>query len=344
MARKPRSTTRQEALVASYLQHSISSWSIFHPDLWLSSSGAEPADMICVIGRAMLFVNMTKGKSYFEKLSAHNIDQARKRLADWRDGRRIKGKNGFRSFDIGWNDIDLIAVVSVVDGPHAACCDHSIVDLDMPTKVKMCVSLTGDIFRKIAERRGSARDIINFCREIRDRGRLTEFSTKQMLSKYYNLRVAYWTNGLPDNFSRFGQAMIGGRPVSAFEEARVTFEGIRKQQVNFAERFSDLGWDAIFAASAYIVNCRYEMEDLNEGRIRSVIIGEKTKFHVIVSSNMTMLNKNMPEALDISAKNKCAFSYIANITRGGVLGLALSGSADDGDWDLSRELANFRAG
>jgi hypothetical protein len=337
MARRPRKSTPQEEMVATFIKHSISSRSIFHPDQW--SSGTEPADMICVVGRAMLLVNMTAGGSYLNSLAKHNIDQARSRIEEWKGGRQIRGKNDQRSFAVDWSDIDYIAVISVVDGRHAACLDHSLAGLDMDGKVTLCTTLTTRVFRELATKGGGARDLVDICRLLAGKGTTTQFSTLRLLRKRYNDLIHSFTYGLPDPPSRLGQAIIGGRPVNMFEEARFTLEAARREPIDGLGRFSDLSWRDVFEASAFTVACRAEMEGRLEGQIRAQVFGTATKFQVVVSTNMEALTKTIPQLIEVADQAGCSFTQLISLTSiGASISFAILESNDD--WGLEISLSN----
>lgn len=310
--KKPRKVTPQEELVVTYSKHSISSRSTFHPVQW--GNGREPADMIIVIGRSVLFVNATAGKSYFPDLCAHNLDQARDRILEWQSGRPIRGENEWRSFAIAWDDIDHIMVISVVDGPHAACIDHPVDKLGMSAKVRLCASLTSAVMRELALRGGGARDLIAFCKSIRGYGKISEDVASGLLAGRYDRLLKEAKASIAKEPKLLGKALIAGKSVSWFDEFRFKFEFIKRDPNEATEVFSDLNWEAIFAAVSFITQSAAEMEGLDRGQIRSAIMGTHAKFEIIVSSSMEEMNKNLSALIDRAKEARCQFSFAVQLT------------------------------
>ncbi len=314
MAKKSRKLTDQESLVTTFAKHSISSRTAFHPDQW--ASGTEPADMIIVVGRAMLFFNMTAGKSYFDNLVAHNIDQARDRLAEWQGGRQIRGKNEWGAFAIDWTDIDSIHVVSVIDGPHAACMDHPLNDLDLPEKVRLCTSITSKALHQLAVRGGGARDLIGVCQSMRPGAKISEQSAVRFIRNRYNEILYMCLEEVKAEPKRFGRAIISGREVSSFEEYRHSFEAMRRQTFENSsfDVFSDLAWVDIFPAIAFITSSIAEMEYAPDGQIRTCIFGGMTRFQVVISSSFEGLLANMKQVHDAGLNDGALFSQTIMLT------------------------------
>ncbi|WFU89469.1 hypothetical protein QA644_10725 [Rhizobium sp. CC1099] len=334
MARKPRQPiSNQEALVATFAKHSISSRSTFHPDQW--SSGKEPADMLIIVGRALLFFNMKDSKAYLKDLYEANLKQARDRIDEWRGGRQLRGKNDWRSFIIHWTDIDYIHVISVVDGRYAGCLGHDVEQLDMDEKVRLCTTVTSKVLRELAKHGGGARDLIAICQQIEAKGQISENATVRLVRKRYNALLYEAMESVTIQPSRLGRAIIGGREVSAFDEYRFTFEATRSQSGEGLEVFSDLAWSDIFPAIAFIVSSTAEMEWLEEGQARSACFGENTKFRVVISSNMQGLNLRLQEIIDMSRLEGSTFTYLISLTNIGPMGtFAVSGPPEKWSTEL----------
>lgn len=317
--RKPRKLTQQEALVAAFCKHSISSRSTFHPKQW--KNGKEPADMLIQIGRALLFVNMTTSKAYFDDLAAHNINQARDRILEWQSSAsQLRGANEWASFAISWDDVDHVHVVSVVEGPHAACADHGLAGLDMPAKVRLCTTLTTAVMHRIAFLGGGARDLIAVCKEIRARGKTSESKAIRLVRRHYETLEYDAKARITLQPSLMGKAIIHGRELNAFEEHKFKFEVMRRQpEKEGLEVFSDLAWADYFPAIAFIVQSRAEMEALPQGQIRASVFGNKMKFQVVVSSNMEGLAANMTKLSEMGKREGSVFTYCISLINGGLI-------------------------
>jgi len=279
--------------------------------------------MVIVVGRAMLLFNMTAGKSYFNNLVAHNVDQARDRLAEWQSGRQIRGKNQWGAFVIGWGDIDSIHVVSVLDGPHSACMDHPLEGLDLPSKVKLCTSITSKALHQLVIRGGGARDLIRICQSMRPGVKISEKSAVRLIRNRYNEILYLSLEAVTAEPKRFGRAIINGRELSAFEEYRHQFETMRRQNYEDSsyDVFSDLSWEDIFPAIAFITTSIAEMEDAPDGQIRAAIFGSTTPFQVVISSSHNGLMANMKEVYGSGFDDGALFSYTIMLTGIGPTGM-----------------------
>jgi hypothetical protein len=290
MPKKPRSgSTPQERLVAEFSRHSISSRNTFHPNLW-KKLGREPADMIILIGRAVLFVNMTEGNSYFQNLADHNIDQARNRMLDWAVGPSIKGANKWREFDISWSAVDHIAVISVVDGRHAACSYHELSGLGLDSKVRLCATVTSQVMYSLANKGGGARDLLLFCLSLKGLGLLPHANGADLLRTQYDAirRPFDETTRTP---TRLARAIVNGIELNPLDEFALYFTGIRREGSLDHHAFSDLSWRDVFYVASFLANSAAEMEWLPQGQIRRARFGEHTKFSIVISTNMDAVAK-----------------------------------------------------
>ncbi len=268
--------------------------------------------MLIQISRALLFVNMTRSGSYFDQLCEHNINQARDRLIEWQtSGWQLRGRNEWASFAIDWDDIDYIHVISVVDGPHAACADHDLISANMPEKVKLCTTLTSSVMRNLALLGGGARDLIALCKAIRVRGKTSESRAIKLVGSRYRTLAYQAKSSIKLQPSLGGNTIIAGREVSAFEEHKLKFEMMRRQPENpELEIFSELAWTDYLPAIAFIVQSRAEMEQLREGQLRMAIFGQNVKFQVVLSNNMKLLVDNIPGLNEAADREQSAFSYL----------------------------------
>lgn len=275
--------------------------------------------MIIMIGGALILVNMTAGRSYFSSLCSHNIEQAEKRISEWQNGRQIRGKNDWRQFSVSWSDVNCIAVISVVDGPHAACIDHPIDQLALPQKVRLCTTLTSRVMQELVERGGGARDLISLCRLFVGAGKVSEATARRLVRERHNSLLHETLANVPQVPTSIGRAIINGNDVSAFDEFKFKLLAGRQQNSQHAEVFSDLCWADIFPAAGFITLCAAEMENHPRGQIRSSIFGTTTKFRVVVSTNMEALIKLMARLIEQADEEGCSFLYLVSLTSFGVV-------------------------
>ena len=313
MARKQRKPSKQEKALATFSQNSISAYSTFYPNQW--GNGREPADLIVVIGKALLFINATEGKSWFDDLCKHNITQAEDRVKDWQENSNltIKGKNEHRVFNISWSEIEVIAVISVVDGRHAACINHPLEELQFPEKVKICSSITSGVFYELAKKGGSASDLVWLCKSLIGKGRQSETVTCKLVKSHYtDLAKAAMAKVLKEP-TRLGKALVGGKEVNGFEEFRHMLTVMKSQGHKASDVFSDLSWKDFFPAVAFINDVIARIEYRDEGAIASSFFGEITKFAIVVSSNSEGLLSNMDTFLLQPFEKGAQFVFIVQL-------------------------------
>jgi hypothetical protein len=297
MAKKKRSTTPQERMVAHFAEHSISARNTFHPNLW-KKSGREPADMIIVIGRAVLFVNMTASRSYLQELIDHNINQGRARMLEWAAGLSIKGSNRWRSFDIDWSAVDYIALISVVDGPHAGCAHHDISSLDLNPKVRLCATVTAGIMFNLANKVGGARDLLAYCLSLRTAQTLSpEEGVRKLLAQYDAIRGPIEAAcRIP---KKFGRAILQGKEVNSIDEYINLLTVLRREGNVDSDIFADLSWSEILRSAAFFANSAAQMESHPLGFTNVMRIGEVTKITLVMTSNAKGLNENVGRLLEL---------------------------------------------
>lgn len=297
MAKKPRKIYEQEALVAAFAQHSISARNTFHPQQW--SSGTEPADIVIVVGKALLLINThASTTNYFETMIAHNIIQARKRIEEWKTGKQIRGRNDWREFVIEWKDIAYIHVISVIDGPHAACADHPLAGLNMDIKVTLCTTLTSRVLHDLALKGGGARDLVTVCRALVGQSTVTEAETMNMIQARYTSLKNQAMKLAPREPKRFGKAIVKGKSVDWFDEFRMKFVGTRTSGSEVTDLLSDLDWTDIFPAIAFIIEsiCQLEEMPLLQQK-RTEVFGSVTRLRVLVGF-IEDLGRHVPNASD----------------------------------------------
>jgi len=256
---------------------------------------------------------MTEGGSWFEVLASHNIDQARARIEQWQFGRQIRGKNERQTFAIDWRDVDYIAIVSVVDGRHAACVRHELEVLKLPPKVTLVATLTSGAMRELAQLGGGARELVNLCTSLPFDEVLSEYQVRQLVKHRHDhlLSASVQNLKIPN---RLGNALIGTRELNQFDESRFKLEAMRRGEDVGAGAFSDLDWEDVFEASAFICNQTAELEWLEMGSIQARIFGSTTRFMVIVSTNSEALNQRFEMIAKMADENGCSFIYTIMLT------------------------------
>ncbi|WP_041748226.1 hypothetical protein [Bradyrhizobium cosmicum] len=315
MPKKPRKgSTEQERMVAAFSSQSISARNTFHPNLWKKAK-KEPADMFIVIGRAAILVNMTQGGSYFQDLYTHNISQARDRIADWAGGLSIKGSNAWRDFDVRWNDIDFIGIISVVQGRHAACCKHETTKYALNQKVRLCASLTNRVMFQLANFGGGARDLLRYCASLppEDSALAPSPAVGRLIWQHASLLAPFVY------FAQHPKIRMGtnGSPSSVFTHVmRVTMSARSKGDYNSNEIFSDLDWNDLAWAAIFATTCLAQMEDAPTGQIRYKILGlPDLRFAVIVSTSSGSLAKNAGQLIERAKADGAKITLIFMLDR-----------------------------
>jgi hypothetical protein len=313
MPKKPRKLNGQEAFGASVAQYSISATSMFHPKQW--RNGREPADMIIQVGRAVLFFNLTDGRRFFAQMAEHNIQQARDRMAEWAGGLSIKGENQAQRFDIRWEDVDHIAVISVVDGRYARCMDHPLAGLNLDPKVRICSSITSDCLDELARRMGGARDLIRFCvalkTELAPNGQNGRRIVRAMHKKVLDASLATVAK-IP---TRVEPRLDGnGREIPLYDYFASLLNQGRQQQKDPVNHCVDLDWQDIYQTAAFLTNQTAEREWLEDGGVAVTTIGAATKLQVILSTSAEVLRREIPQLLKRGEREGCAMNYIVEVT------------------------------
>jgi len=314
---KPRKLTPQESMVAAFFRHSVSGHSTFHPKLF--GNGREPADMVVVVGRAMIFVNMHHGRSYFDDLCAHNINQARDRIEEWKSGKPIRGENGAATFNIAWSDIDAIHVVSVVDGKHSACSGHDISSVTMDPKVRLVTTLTSSVMRRLAKLGGGARDLIAVSQDIAQMRKVTESDALLIVNNRHDTFLRQALSSVDRLPNRLAPAVLNGRTLSPIEEHKYYLELVRRQSSINAIAFIDMSLEDVFCIVGHVLNTISDIEWASLGHVSAYIVETRLKFLVVVSTNLEELSKKSDFILSIARKSEARFIYTISLTELGVI-------------------------
>lgn len=257
--------SRQEALISEFSSQSFGACGIFRPRLW--GNGREPADMIMIAGRSMLLFNMTEGKSYFDQLCQHNIDQAHARLVEWHEGLKpIRGANAHRNFELFPGDVDEIVVISVVDGPHAGCIAHPTWQFsDMP-KVKAVVSLAGEALANIAELHGGIRDVIQFCEAVALDGEMIAANRAvTMVHSIHHLATAELRSLATTAEPAPSYSILGADARGPLELAHMTLFSVRQQVSTVESVFLQMDWHDVAWFEGHIGSSVAKIEAVPKG-------------------------------------------------------------------------------
>lgn len=274
--------------------------------------------MVILIGKAAIIFNMHEGGSYFTDLVRHNVLQARDRLKDWAEGRQIRGYNKHRSFVIDWNDVAQIAVISVVDGHYAACAYHTLEDFGLHEKVRLCATVTSKVMYELAMKGGGARDLIAVCRSMQGTGELSEEETLGLVRSRYDSIYQAAVAEAPVEPTLLRRAMINGKIVPWIEEFRLLFVDLRRQRIPDTEVFSDLSWEEVFRAAAWITSISEIVEKDPNCLVVANQFGAPNCFYVVVTSSMSTFAGNMPEFLDSIEHTSYRFVAIVSLSNLGV--------------------------
>jgi hypothetical protein len=313
---KPRKLTPQESMVSAFFRHSISGFSTFHPQLF--GNGREPADLVVVVGRALIFVNMHESNAYFENLCAHNMNQARERIDEWKSGKPIRGKNEVMKFHLNWSDIDYIHVVGVIDGRNAACSGHRLSTLMMDPKVCLVTTLTSAVMHRLALLGGGARDLIAVSREIEQLGNISESEALQIVQSRHDRLLSEAMSVVPRLPNRLPPAIVNGKSLSPVEEQRLYIEEMRRAHTEVAPIFADFSWEDVFAIVSHVLGTIANIEWLDVGHISAHLFDTKFKFIVIVSTNAEDLIQATGKTLNYASEWGARFVYTISVVSFGI--------------------------
>lgn len=154
--------SEQERIISAFSKKSFGAPFIWEPETYLKGSGVrEPADMVWTYKRTAFLVNMKAGNSTAERLHDANFRQLRGWVRAWVGGERLRGNNDWSSFDLAYDDVDLIVLISVAAGNDTFCDVRptEFADEALSKKALLAVRLSPQVFLFLAERGGSACDL-----------------------------------------------------------------------------------------------------------------------------------------------------------------------------------------
>ncbi|WP_156460420.1 hypothetical protein [Devosia sp. Root635] len=301
---------------------------LFHPNQW--SDGKEPADMLLRVGRVLIWFQMYRGRESFEGAVEHNLAQARDRISEWHR-RSIKGANDHRLFDIAYGDIEDLLVVSVVDGPHAACATHPR-DIIAEPKVAGVITITGEVLGHLAALGGGPRELAFMANFLIDcpgtlpgAALVSALDGRRSLADLnYNLIIDGLDEPKPWTLST-------GRKVSTYEFVRRSMIGMRLDPEGPTDTFSELDWfDMGYLAHwATVFTFKIRSVKLGAEGVRYAKVnrmGPGLMFSVAIAAHTGILLENQPAILEELQKNAVNFSYMIALDGGTLISMAALGS------------------
>lgn len=168
----------QEGFVRTLLDIELGAAFTFVPDKWRNEGGQphEPCDLASVCnGAAFLFCMTSRGRKSADWMIKHNLGQLRGWLREWSKGQRLRGRNSFREFDLGFDEVEHHVLISVVDGAHAAGAWHVLSPSDYATKARStsaAVTLPANVIIYVLGHSGSMHTILDVALWLRDAGRM----------------------------------------------------------------------------------------------------------------------------------------------------------------------------
>jgi len=184
------SASTQELLLSTATQHSFGALYLFQPDTYRKGHGVrEPADLVWLCRRTAFLINMQAGASTFESQAAHNMKQLRGWLRAWAGGKALLGSNAWRTFEIPYDEIEQIVLLSIVDGGDAA----AEFDWDELARCQMlagpkavaAASLPQRLLLDLVKRGGTALDLADYILHLSTLPRVSEEVAMMMLSEQH---------------------------------------------------------------------------------------------------------------------------------------------------------------
>ena len=312
MGKKRGPVNEHERIVAAFARNSLGASGIFHPKKWPNRH--EPADILISVRRSLFICNLYSSVRPFDRLYQHNLDQARDRIEEWKsDGHRLKGKNKFRSFDIGWEDIDHIAIVSVVDGPHRACSTHTAEQTGTTEKICTSFTITTEIFKYLSAKGGGPRELLLISNFLYAQGGIVdELDTIRFLEETLTLSNLPYFN-FPD-IHKEKKYVVGSIPMSTYDASRNILFRMRANEPVVAELFCELDWfDVAFIAGESAV----KIEAMSKVCLGLLGMGHQCKlsstgtlkYAVCISENLRTAQENIAAVIEYKRNNNLSFIH-----------------------------------
>lgn len=171
--------SKQEKIINTLSEKSLGAPFIFAPDEYKKGNATrEPADLVWACNNCIfLFYMKSKedkmGKEVAvlkrrkEKLIIDNIKQAKGWLSEWRNGRNLKGKNKFRSFDIDYKEYRNIVIIGLIDYGNEDGYYHQ--DYEKELDVRLCTTLSHRTFELLVSLDITAIDLILLILDLKER-------------------------------------------------------------------------------------------------------------------------------------------------------------------------------
>lgn len=161
--------SRQEQAVHTWASNSLGKPRLFVPDNY--GAGREPADIAWVANRCAILMYLTAGNKSYSKKVTHNLRQLKTWTQAWKNGAQLSGNAFGEKLCYGYEDIDHIIGLSIVDGDDACCEFHSdFVERYADRKLSGCATISENIFELLTLLGASPRDIVGHIANLQRAG------------------------------------------------------------------------------------------------------------------------------------------------------------------------------
>ncbi len=126
----------------------------------------EPCDLALIYGRTAILVNCQASKKAALTKREHNLRQARKWVRIWREGKLLCGSNQFCSIELGFDDVDDIVILSVINDKLAGMTRTKPRKHEYERKVVAEVNIGSVVFDTVCRSNMSAIEFLNCISQI----------------------------------------------------------------------------------------------------------------------------------------------------------------------------------
>jgi hypothetical protein len=225
--------------MATLAERSLSAPYVFHPEDYTtrSSGQREPCDLAWVgPGCTVLMALADRPKKSADWIYKHNVESLLGWLKAWRRGERLKGANGFATFDIGCDEHRYAVLISSATGPNATCQYHAeplSAENTRTARVVACASLTQNVLEELAGGGAGIRDLLALVEYLRVTGETftaeeaQAFLRTTLTAAYGRAREMLRADGVPHASFEWAQtALLGSRaPGSGAKNADLELRG-----------------------------------------------------------------------------------------------------------------------
>lgn len=136
----------------------------FTPDCF--GVAKEPCDLALIYGHTAILVNCQASKKNALTKREHNMRQARKWVRIWREGRMLRGSNQFRSIELGFDDVDDIVILSIINDEYAGITRTKPRRHEYERKVVAEINIGSRVFDAICRSNMSANEFLNCVSQV----------------------------------------------------------------------------------------------------------------------------------------------------------------------------------